>query len=76
MKNLTPGSLCVALVAVLAACTAKDERPQQPAAASGPNVVSLSATEYAIQAPDSIPAGWTTFRMANHGGEIRQVSVR
>jgi hypothetical protein len=37
---------------------------------AAPNVVSLSATEYTFQAPDSIPAGWTTFTMANRGAEI------
>ena len=35
-----------------------------------PNVVSLAATEYAIDAPDTIPAGWTNFRLANRGQEV------
>ena len=50
----------------LAACSARDEA-QTEATTNAPNVVSLSATEYSIQAPDTVPAGWTTFRMANHG---------
>jgi hypothetical protein len=33
-------------------------------------VVSLTATEYAIAAPDSIAAGWTTFRLANRGEQV------
>jgi len=33
-------------------------------------VVSFTATEYAIAAPDSIFAGWTTVRLANHGEEV------
>ena len=69
MMRVTLGSLCIAFVAFLSACT-KDETPRQNAATTAPNVVSLSATEYAFNAPDSIPAGWTTFRMANHGNEI------
>ncbi|HEU4828227.1 MAG TPA: hypothetical protein VFT04_03430 [Gemmatimonadales bacterium] len=61
----------VACVALLAAC-AGDDPPRDPdaAAAPAPRVVALSSTEYAFEAPDSIPAGWTTLRFANLGGEI------
>ena len=70
MKHLTLGSLCIAFVAVLTACTTEDETPRQNAATTAPNVVSVTATEYAFQAPDTLHAGWTTFRMANHGEEV------
>lgn len=66
MKQLSRRSLWIALVAVLPACTTGGEAPSTPA----PNVVSLSATEYAFQAPDTISSGWTTFRLANNGEEI------
>ena len=62
--------LWVALVAVLPACAAKDEARGSAQTAGLPRVVSLSATEYAFQAPDTILAGWTTFRLANHGAEV------
>jgi len=60
----------IAGTAFLAACTARDEAVESKAPTAAPNVVSLSATEYSFQAPDTIPAGWTTFRLANHGSEI------
>jgi hypothetical protein len=59
-------ALLLSCVAVLPACTPRNEA--RPAAA--PTVVSLSATEYSISAPDSIAAGWTTFRLANHGEQV------
>jgi hypothetical protein len=70
MKHLTVAILWAACVAVLPACTSGDEAPRQPPATAAPNVVALTATEYAIQAPDTIPAGWTTFRLANLGEEV------
>lgn len=38
-------------------------------------MVSLTAAEYSFQAPDSIPAGWTTFRVANQGGEVHYAHI-
>ncbi|HJR35934.1 MAG TPA: hypothetical protein VJ817_13350, partial [Gemmatimonadales bacterium] len=62
MKRLPPAGRWITLVAVLSACSAREESPgRNPAAA--PNVVSLTATEYAFEAPDTIPAGWTEFRL-------------
>ncbi|HEV8266266.1 MAG TPA: hypothetical protein VGQ06_15065 [Gemmatimonadales bacterium] len=45
------------------------------AAAPGPNVVTITATDYAFGAPDTIPAGLTTFRMVNHGREPHQAVI-
>lgn len=79
MKHLTFGPLWIAFVAALSACTKEDEAPRQ--------LVSLTASEYSIAAPDTVLPGWTTFRLANHGtevhygrshiehGMIRQISV-
>ena len=69
MKQLPPAGLWIALVAVLSACSTRGETPGQDLPAT-PNLVSLTATEYAFEAPDTIPAGWTTFRLANRGQEI------
>jgi hypothetical protein len=69
MKQLPPAGRWIAFAAVLSACSTKEETPSQNLAAA-PNVVSLAATEYAIEAPDTIPAGWTNFRLANRGQEI------
>jgi len=70
MRNATVGIHCIALVAILLACAQDNEAPRQNPATNAPNVVSLTATEYSFQAPDTIPPGWTTFRFANHGQEI------
>ena len=59
-----------ACIVVLAACSAGGDAPREPAASAAPQVVSLAASEYRFDAPDSLPAGWTTFRLANTGGEI------
>jgi hypothetical protein len=63
--------LLVGGIVALAACAAGDDTPQAKApAAAAPNVVALTATEYSLTAPDTVPAGWTTLRMANHGKEV------
>jgi hypothetical protein len=70
MKHRILGSLPIAIVAVLPACSTGGDTPRQNPATAAPNVVSLTAAEYALQAPDTLPAGWTTFRLANHGAEV------
>ena len=70
MQRLTLGGLSIALVAFLPACASDREAPRPNLAAAVPNVISLTATEYAFAAPDTLPAGWTTFRLANHGEEV------
>lgn len=70
MKHLTLGGLWIAFVAVLPACTTEDETPRQNLATTAPNVVSVTATEYAFQAPDTVPTGWITFRLLNQGKEV------
>jgi hypothetical protein len=69
VKQLPPAGRWIALVAVLSACSARDKAPGRQLTAV-PNVVSLSATEYAFQAPDTLAAGWTNFRLANRGKEV------
>jgi hypothetical protein len=70
MKHRAFGACRVALLAVLLACAPEDETPRPTSTRATPNVVSLTATEFAIQAPDTVPAGWTTLRLANHGQEV------
>ena len=62
--------LLIGCVAAFAACKTRGEAVQTGTTTAAPNVVSLTATEYSIQAPDTISAGWTTFRLANHGGDV------
>jgi hypothetical protein len=44
-------------------------------AAPAPPVVEIIAEDYALSAPDEIPAGWTTFRFRNEGQEPHFVLV-
>ena len=69
MKQLPAACCCIAIAAILSACSPGEEAPGENLAAT-PHVVSLAASEYAIEAPDTISAGWTNFRMANHGQEV------
>jgi len=58
--------LGIAVACALTACA----RPAATPAA--PNVVTIIATDYAFGAPDTIPAGLTTFKMKNQGKEQHQ----
>jgi hypothetical protein len=53
------------------ACSPAKRTTQPPS----PNVVTIIATDYAFSAPDTIPAGLTTFRMVNQGREPHQAVV-
>jgi hypothetical protein len=60
-------------ITLLASCTKENEAARTDtaaAAAAAPTVVRLAASEYAFDAPDTIAAGWTTFRLANRGQEV------
>jgi hypothetical protein len=75
----------------LAACAAHDESaatadpaaaapaggtPATPVANTGAaNVVTITATDYAFQAPDTIPAGLTTLRLAAQGQELHHATL-
>lgn len=74
IRPLHLGAL-LALV-TLAACQptpapeARDPAPRAGAdLAADAHVVEVIAEDYAFQAPDAIPSGWTTFRMVNEGEE-------
>jgi hypothetical protein len=69
MNQLTTAGRWIAFAALLSACSTKDEAATQDVAIA-PNVVRLAASEYAIEAPDTIQAGWRTLRLANRGQEI------
>ena len=55
-------------VLILLACS-KQDQPRSP------RVVSITATDFAFGAPDTIPAGLTTFRMVNQGREPHQAVI-
>ena len=71
--STTPAPL-IAIVALVAACTAGNEAPRTDAAAA-PIVVTLTATDYAFEAPETIPAGFTTFRMVNNSDQFHMAQL-
>jgi hypothetical protein len=42
---------------------------------TGPTVVTITATDYAFGAPDTIASGLTTFRLVNQGKELHHASL-
>jgi hypothetical protein len=65
---------CVCAAIAVGAC-AKDEPPADQAQVTPvpPPVVHVTATNYAFQAPDTLPSGVTTFHMMNQGTEVHHV---
>ena len=61
-------------LASLALATACAHEPRNTTDA-GPHLVTITATEYAFAAPDTVPAGLTTFRLVNRGKELHQASL-
>jgi len=72
--HATAAAPLIALVASVAACTAGKEAPRTDAAAS-PRVVTVTATDYAFEAPDTIEAGFTTFRLVNNGDQLHMAQL-
>jgi len=75
---MSPFARCagVAAVAIAVACShddtpKSDQATAEPAAspAATPNVVNITAREYAFETPKQIPAGLTTFRFTVNGKE-------
>lgn len=83
MRNTYLTTFAAALVLAQAACTAdkaatesrgtREAYAQAPAAA--PNLVTVTATEFAFAAPAAIPAGLTTVRVVSQGAEMHHVQL-
>jgi uncharacterized cupredoxin-like copper-binding protein len=61
--------LCLLVTATACGAGKPDARP------NAPNVVTITAVDFALTAPDTIPAGLTTLRMINAGREPHQAVV-
>src|SRR5690348_7104690 len=66
---MTIRRLALASLAMTAACTRPAPQPR------GPNVITITTTEYAFGMPDTVPAGLTTFRLVNQGKELHHASL-
>jgi hypothetical protein len=70
--RLTP---LLALAGALACAKADAPPAEQAAATQPPNVVAVTATEFAYSMPDTLPAGWTSFQMTNSGQELHHMTL-
>jgi hypothetical protein len=71
--HTTPAPL-IAILAFVAACTAGKEAPRKEAAAA-PTPVTVTARDYAFEAPNTIAAGFTTFRLINKGEQLHMAQL-
>lgn len=72
--SLMRSALSRSAVALLLGCAAgADSSPQ--AAAGSPNTVTVSATDYAFEAPDTVPAGLTTIRLVNRSEQMHMAMI-
>ncbi len=66
MRHAHSRLFLLSLFIIPAACTGGDAPvPDDAPVAGAANVVEVVATGLAFEAPDSIPSGWTTFRLLN-----------
>ena len=70
--SITASLLAVAATAALAGAARAGAPGDDPKAAKA-NVVTVTATDFAFQAPDTIAAGRTTIRLLNKGPEFHHV---
>jgi hypothetical protein len=75
----------VIAAAAIAACSTKESNPADSTAVAdssaagattaAPNEITITATEYTFAGPDSVPAGWTTFKLVDNGKELHHASL-
>jgi hypothetical protein len=70
-----PGSTLVALAIMLAACASENDAARQKRHVAAPSVVDLSVDGHTFHAPDTLEAGWITFRFANNGDDIHYAHI-
>lgn len=68
------------LICACVACAPKEQKPADSATASAaavqsPNVVQVTASDFAFQMPDSIPSGMTTLVLNNSGTTLHHVQL-
>lgn len=79
-KTLNAGAVVALAAFTLAGCgnaetSQTDTVTPSPAAAAAPNMVTFTATEFAFQGPDTIPAGLTMFHLNTNGQELHHVQL-
>jgi hypothetical protein len=78
-RRMGTSSIVTALALASSACDkpapAAGAPPAQEAAAPAPTVVTVTARDFAFDAPDEIPAGQVTFRFRNDGPDLHHLQL-
>ena len=72
-NDAAPTALIAAL-ALVAGCRGGNDAARTEAA-DPPSVVTVIATDYAFEAPDTIAGGFTTFRLVNHADQLHMAQL-
>ncbi len=83
MLPRTVSRTALALTALLLGCRsgepardiATDSAPSCDTAAGGASVVTVTATDFAFEAPAEVPAGLTTFQLVNRGPSLHHIQL-
>lgn len=75
MHSLFSRSLLVTSVAAMTACGAQEQPVVEQVAPATPNLVEVTATDFAFAMPDTLPSGVTTFRLVNQGAELHHLML-
>jgi hypothetical protein len=87
MSSRTLGRATLLAAAALAGCKSDRQPPEPPAAsttsaagspaaaAAAPATVTITATDYKLELPASIPAGVVALTLVNHGQELHQAQL-
>ena len=71
--------LSLATVIIIAACGpgsgSESKKVRTDTTEADPSEVTIVATDYAFEAPDTLEAGWTTFRLVNHGDLTHEATL-
>jgi uncharacterized cupredoxin-like copper-binding protein len=67
--------LVLGTAVLLVGCGGSDARESRGDAATAPNVVTVRAGDYFFEAPDTVAAGMTTFRMETSGQEMHHLQA-
>jgi hypothetical protein len=75
IRSLTP----LLALGLLIGCTSEDAPPPgletQPVSMTAPSILTVVAHDFYFEAPDSIPAGFTTVRLVNQGGQTHSIQL-
>lgn len=75
--NMARLAIPLASLIVAAACgSAGSSEGQEPRTiGAAPREVTITATDHAFEAPDTVQAGWNTVRLVNHGEQIHEATL-